>query len=166
MTIKDGNKRNISGPRLVARCEFELPHVNIFSSGRRAVKAGNLVFNSRGGCLYVADAVDDAVIEDVFSPKRSTVFKTVTLFPAEASPVVLRGVGARFLRARREMTREGMVFRFVNVPDEAFETLNSLSALLPEFDPGVDFPTPQEDSWREVGLVPTDLKTGTNSYRR
>ena len=130
MTIKDGNKRNISGPRLVARCEFELPHVNIFSSGRRAVKAGNLVFNSRGGCLYVADAVDDAVIEDVFSPKRSTVFKTITLFPAEASPVVLRGVGARFLRARREMTRGSGADRSENRDQQLSAVI--WSSLLPD----------------------------------
>ncbi len=166
MASQNIDKRSISGQRLYARCEFELPHVNLFSSTSRVVKAGNLVFNTRGGCLYVSDAVDDAMIEQVFSRKRTTTFKSIMLFPTDASPVLIRDVGARFLRARREMTRDGMIFRFSSLSDKAFEALDALSAVLPQFDPSMDFPELQGDNWNEVGLVPSELATGTDSYWR
>lgn len=142
MTYSGDDKRKISGYRLYAHCEVEIPNADVFASRTRWAKAGNLVFNMRGGCLYVDEAVDDALIETVFTPKRIGTFKTLVLYPEGAPHVTLNDLKVRFLRARREMTREGMVFRFLNFSDENFVKLEGLKEVLPEFDPQMEFAPP------------------------
>lgn len=139
MTDNVDDRRKISGDRLYARCEVQVPNVDIFSSQTRWTKFGHLVFNMRGACLYVDEAVTDELIDSVFTRKRACTFKTLTLIPENEQPVILKDMKVRFLRARREMTREGLVFRFVNFSDENFEKLEALKAVLPEFDPQMNF---------------------------
>lgn len=154
MAETDLNKRKISGDRLYARCELELRSDDLFLSGNQPVKVGNLVFNMRGGCVYLDEAIDDTVIDTVFSRKRTTTLKSLTLFPENGDKIVIMDIKIKFLRARREMMREGMVFRFLNFSDEAFEQLERVKSALQPFDPGMDFPKTVVSGWQGISLVP------------
>ncbi|OMH39388.1 hypothetical protein [Motiliproteus sp. MSK22-1] len=124
------DKRKFSGNRVIAECIVVLPLTNPFAH-QSNIKKGYLVLNIRGGSLYLPERFQDNRIERIFPDGKTTVFKKLTLLPQDKPEIVITDIKVSFVRLRKEKSREGIVFRFVDISEEHLDILDSLKHKLP-----------------------------------
>ncbi len=124
------DKRKFSGHRVLAECEVVLPITDPFARYDN-VKKGYLVLNIRGGCLYLPEHFTEQNIDKIFPDGRTTVFKKLTLLPKDAPEIVIHNIKVTLVRLRKELNREGIVFRFTDITEQHLDVLDSLRYKLP-----------------------------------
>lgn len=128
------NKRAISGNRVICACSMQLPKVNAFNQ-LKIHRKGYLVFNARGGALYLSPQFDESNVTQLFNPGQAGVIKNFKLHPRGKAEVVIGQISARFLFFTQTQAMPGMVMRFGNLSEWQLEMLNTLMIKLPKVGP-------------------------------
>ncbi len=124
------NKRLISGNRVICRCSLELPKIDPFDNFKLH-RAGYMVFNTRGGSLYMPQQFTEMSITKLFKPNEASKLKKLTFQPEVGAQVVVGDMQARFLKFTNSAGHSGMVLRFVNLAERQLDILNTLVDSLP-----------------------------------
>jgi len=125
-----GNKRKISGDRVIAECEVLLPNSDPFSHYNN-LKTGHIVLNIRGGCLYLAEHFNNRNIVKVFPNGQTSVFTKLIVSVVDQPNIIINNLKVMFIRLRKEACREGIVFRFVDITEEQLNLLSEAQHQLP-----------------------------------
>lgn len=127
------NRRLVSGPRVLAKCEVLLPKVDPFDHTNRSVKLGFLVFNVRGGCLYFREHIFEQNVDRIFPNGSTTVFKRLSVICSDNSEFSIENIKVKYLRYRKHGKRGGIVFRFLDFTEQQLDCLEMLQKMLPEY---------------------------------
>lgn len=90
-----------------------------------------MVFNTRGGSLYLSPQLTDITIAKLFKAGKASMINNLTFQPDTGEPIVIGSVHARFLKFTHTNQNSGVVLRFVHLTDSQLDTLNELGDRLP-----------------------------------
>lgn len=124
------DKRKFSGQRVLARCKITLPIFDPFSNASN-LKAGYLVFNMRGGCLYLGEHIHSKNIKKIFPDDYTVALKELHLSSNHTADIAVQNLTIKFLRLKELDDREGIVFRFVDLTEQQVDILYKAQELLP-----------------------------------
>jgi hypothetical protein len=125
------DKRKFSGQRVLARCKITLPIFDPFSNASN-LKAGYLVFNMRGGCLYLGEHIHSKNIQKIFPEDDTVTLKELILSSNHTADIAVQNLTIKFLRLKELDDREGIVFRFVDLTERQVDILYKAQELMPE----------------------------------
>jgi len=125
------DKRAISGQRVICICSMQLPKVDAFSQ-LRTHRKGLLIFNIRGGALYLSDQFTEDSIPLMFNPGEPGIIKNFKLYPRNRPVINVGDIAARFLKFTNSTTYPGLVMRFGNLSEEQLIILDGLVNELPK----------------------------------
>lgn len=128
------NKRAISGNRVICACSMQLPKVNAFNQ-LKIHRKGYLVFNTRGGALYLSPQFDESTVNQLFKPGEAGTIKNFKLYPRGNAEIVVGQISARYLFFTQSQAMPGMVMRFGNMSERQLIMLNTLMQELPRVGP-------------------------------
>lgn len=118
------NRRLIGGHRVKSLFNLYVkdldpfkPSVNNFS--------GTLVFNARGGCLFLSDAVLARTLFNLIE-NEATLVESFEFVCSERETHALRNVRIKYLRAKEIAGYHGFVFKFIQSTEETLNLLNDL----------------------------------------
>ena len=126
----NADRRFISGNRVIARCVMELPKVDLYTNFRNR-KSAFLVFNVRGGSIYLFEQLNKHSLTGIFPNDRPVKLTNLTLYPREQPEIKLSEISMRFDHIREDAYEKGIVFRFVSLTEKNMDSLNAITLLLP-----------------------------------
>lgn len=142
MNKESVDRRKLSGKRVLAKCEVELPLSDPFAYYCDNVKSGYIVLNIRGGSLYLAN---DFTKENFFPDGETNVIKKLTLMPKNKPEIVIKNIKVAFIRIRKGANRDGIVFRFIDISEEHLDILETLRFKLPVISSSEESSVPFEE---------------------
>lgn len=122
--------RKLSGDRVVAECE-------IYRDTDRAAEiekshlTKHLVFNLRGGCVYIRQFINQQYLNTLFPSGDRGVFPTITLFPEASDPIRLQNLNVGYLGLKQGKDALGIVFRFIDLTPKHLDQLTEAQSLFP-----------------------------------
>ncbi len=146
------DKRQLSGQRVIARCEVIADAANPYAWN--PAKTGYIVLNVRGGCLYLGEYYDEKDVSNMFPYDGRGTFISLTVSPDHGPDVELQNVSVAFKRIKKQADREGLVFSFLDISEEQLDVLLDLIATLPVISP------------KEEASVPFDKVVSLNKSDR
>lgn len=130
MTDQDKNYRKLSGARVAAQCEFHSPAFNRLLP-ERANAPHQIIFNVRGGCIYIQQYLDAHHLHALFPNKRLGKLSHLALFDDEDNHISLHDIKVRFVRLKPSVDGIGVVFRFVNLTQYQMDSLQKAQRTFP-----------------------------------
>ncbi|WP_275096896.1 hypothetical protein [Sedimenticola hydrogenitrophicus] len=124
------DKRKFSGQRVLARCEITLPIFDPFSNASNLM-AGYLVFNMRGGCLYLGEHTHSKKFKKIFPEDYTVTLKELILSSNHTADIAVQNLTLKFLRLKGLDDREGIVFRFVDLIERQVDILFKAQERMP-----------------------------------
>ncbi len=95
---------------------------------------GIVVFNVRGGCLFVEDGELAQAESRMFGEGPVATLNTLELDLPEQKTCTLKKIKIKLARAKEIGGEKGIVFKFVQTPEEYIDLLNVLVDRLPHVD--------------------------------
>lgn len=127
----DKNFRQLSGERVAAHCEFYTPSFNKILP-ERANAPHPIVFNLRGGCIYIQQYIDAQHLDALFPNNRVGRVSFLALFDDEGNHFSLSDVKVQLVRLQPSRDGIGLVFRFVNLTQHQLDQLQKAHRAFPE----------------------------------
>ena len=126
----DKNNRSLSGERVVAQCEFFSPALNRLVT-EKAQAPHPIVFNMRGGCIYIQQYLDASHLEALFPHQRLGKLSQLSIFDNDANHFIFSDIKLRLVRLKPSLDAIGVVFRFVNLNPTQMDLLQQAHSALP-----------------------------------
>lgn len=111
--LLEKNARNLSGERVVAQCEFFTPTFNRLLT-EKSNTSHPIVFNLRGGCIYIQEYIDANHLHALFPVSRKGKVAKLALFD-DVNHFSLSNININFVRLKPSADAIGIVFRFANL---------------------------------------------------
>ncbi len=140
--IKD--KRLFGGDRVIAKCKIMLPITDPFAHYNN-IKTGYVVLNMRGGCLYIGESIDECNISKIFPDGENAVFQKMGLSAKNQSDILICNLKVAFIRLRKEINREGIVFKYTDLTEMQMDLLYTAQYTLPAIGASEESSVPFDD---------------------
>ena len=115
--------RKFGGDRVLAKCEVKVKKLDPFSHFDNEVKSGFIVFNMRGGCIYLEEHISEKNLDKIFPRGNTTVISRLALSGKDRPTEILHDLPVKFVRLRNEENRSGIVIRFANIVTDHLHAL-------------------------------------------
>lgn len=100
--------------------------------------SGTIVFNVRGGCLFIDNAGPLKAYTRIFGDGPVATLDLLELKIPNQDPAVIKKVKIKNARQKEVGGQEGIVFRFLQTDEKQLDLLNELVADLPNAESDVD----------------------------
>ncbi len=130
MTQQGRDLRRLSGKRVFAQCElFKPAFTNSLPEKDNTIYP--IVFNLRGGCIYIQHYLDTQHLHALFPKNNEGTISQLTLCDTQSTLIELHDIPLRFVRLRTVGDSLGIVFRFVNLSAEHMDFLHKAYSAFP-----------------------------------
>ncbi|MEM7256869.1 MAG: hypothetical protein AAF404_05720 [Pseudomonadota bacterium] len=127
------DQRTIGGPRVASSFKLAVKNPDPFSVHKDSF-AGIIVFNVRGGCLFIENAELSQAQKRIFSEGPVALLSSLDLETADGQRCSLRKIKIKLSREKDLEDLHGIVFKFVQTSEDQMELLNVLTEKLPHID--------------------------------
>ena len=99
---------------------------------------GIIIFNVRGGCLFIDDAELAQATSRMFSESDTALINSLDLTMPDGQTCSLRKIKMKLSREKQVQGHPGIVFKFVQCSEQQIDLLNLLTNKLPHVDTDVE----------------------------
>lgn len=143
MTEINRDQRKIGGHRVATAFQMVVANPDPFNNYADRFN-GTLVFNVRGGCLFVDNAELTKAQTRIFSQGPVATLNTLELDVPGEKAAVLNKIKIKLARHKTVEGEQGIVFKFLQSSEKHIELLNELVGKLPPVEQDTDVLTDQK----------------------
>ena len=133
MNNMNSDLRKIGGKRVTAPFKLVVANPDPFNM-HTAHFTGTIIFNVRGGCLFVDNALLSQAKTNIFNGKPTALLDTFELQTPDQQLCSMKKIKIKLSREKEIDGQPGIVFKFLQTSEAHMELLNHLTDILPNVD--------------------------------